>query len=187
MRSAARFGLPFGAMTIDVSSYEANYQFSKCKAGSRKELLWRLVLQGTFQESLIIEGFPLQAKKMRFARQGDAARVAEVLAEDDVAHVATALAWTRFLCGGDKERVREERGNAHQYHFEQVMKVRREYVAEDPDRAIAEVENYHRYAKAARERFPFSLKVYINRRARRAAGFTEREIEQILNWGYFYS
>lgn len=185
MRNAAEYGLPFGAMTIDVSSYEANYQFPKIKPGSRKELLWRLVLQGTFQESLIIEGFPLQAKKMRFAGFEDAARVADVLAEDDVAHVATALKWSRMLCDGDKERVREERELAHLYQYQLVMASRRQYVAEDPDRAIAETEKLQSYAESAHARYPFSLTVHVNRPARRAIGFTEQEIEQVLDWGYF--
>ena len=187
LRGAAKFGVPFGTMTIDVSSYDANYEYRSRKPGTRDELLWRLLIQGTFQESLIIEGFPLQAKKMRFAKFEDAARVAEVLAEEEVSHVAIALKWARYLCGGDKQRVLDERAAAHLYQHQNVMEARRRYVAEDPDRAIAETEKLQAYGKAAKKRFPFSLKVYVNRPARRAAGFTDQEIEQIVSWGYFYT
>jgi uncharacterized ferritin-like protein (DUF455 family) len=186
LRMAKKYGLPFGSMTIDVSAYETNYQYLTCKPGTRQELLWRLLIQGTFQESLIIEGFPLQAKKMRFAKCEDAARVPDVLAEEEVAHVAIALKWARYLCDGDKERVMEVRERAHLYQHQQVMEFRRRYVAEDPDRAIAETEKLQAYGKAARKRFPFSIKVYVNREARRSAGFTEPEITQIVNWGYFF-
>jgi uncharacterized ferritin-like protein (DUF455 family) len=181
---ARKLGLPWGSLRIDASTYEQNYEYATCPPGSRRELLWRLLLQGTFQESLIIEGFAMQAKKMRFGGFEASARIADAIVEQEVSHVASALKWTRYLCGGDHDRLYVERATARNYEFQLTMAQRRAHVAEHPDEAIAEVERYQAYAKQARKTFPFSLEVHVNRTARRAAGFTEREIEQIIDWGH---
>jgi uncharacterized ferritin-like protein (DUF455 family) len=186
LQQAARLGMPYGAMTIDVDTYDGCYQFPTCKPGSRRELLWRLVTQGTFQESLFIEGLPMQAKKMRFTGFDQPARLLETLAEEEVAHVAIALKWSRYLCDGDKDRVMFERDKAHSHRHHLIMSARRSYVAAEPDAAIAETEKLQTYAARTRRRFPFSLTVHVNRPARRAAGFTENEIEQVLDWGYVW-
>ena len=184
MRWARRLGRPFGSFAISTDIYTFNYQYEACPAGSKQELLWRLMLQGTLREGLIIEGYPTQAKKLRFRELAEAARVAEVMAEEEIAHVEAALKWTRFLCDGDNQRAHDERERAHAYYAHHYNEARKRYVAEHPDDAIEDTRQLVAYRKLSGETFPFSLAVHVNRAARRSIGFTEQEIDQICNWGY---
>jgi uncharacterized ferritin-like protein (DUF455 family) len=184
MRKAAEFRRPLGTYTIDTDSYDALYQFRAVRPGSRRELLWRLLIAGTVRESLMIEGFMMQAKKMRHVAFAEAARITETMAAEEVGHVEAAVRWSRHLCGGSDERVVEERERANEHYRRALVVARNRYVKSSPDTAIAETRRYQAYLKRTAAAFPFSLVVRVNRPARAAAGMTKRQIDQLLAWRY---
>jgi uncharacterized ferritin-like protein (DUF455 family) len=184
MRKAAEFRRPLGTYTIDTDSYDAMYQFRRVRQGSKRELLWRLLITGTVRESLMIEGFMMQAKKMRHVAFAEAARVTETMAEEEIAHVEAAAKWSRHLCGGSDERVIEERERANAHYRQALIGARNRYVKSVPDTAIEETRRYQAYLRSTAAAFPFSLKVRVNHAARAAAGMTRQQIDQLLSWRY---
>jgi uncharacterized ferritin-like protein (DUF455 family) len=180
----AEYGHKYGDYPISTGVYDFHYQFELCEPGSRRELLWRLLLRSTLQEALSLDGFVLQIKKREYNHQSRIARLLESVMSDEVFHVNSGLRWSRYICDGNEERVLNERDQAHSYYASQAQQLRKEYVLANPERAIAEVDFVRRSTRAVRRRYPFSLEIQINREARRAAGFSEAEIDQVLEWGY---
>jgi uncharacterized ferritin-like protein (DUF455 family) len=181
---AARYGAPRGTWPISSDVYDFHYQFGPCKPGSRRELLWRLLLRSTVQEAMSIDGFnPLCA---RLAHDGafEAARLLESLISDEVFHVESGLKWARYLCGGNDDRVFSEREKAHRYYVRAAQQARKQYVRANPDQAIKETEQLWELHQASHARYPFDLNIYLARDVRTSIGFTERDLEQVLDWGY---
>jgi uncharacterized ferritin-like protein (DUF455 family) len=184
MDEAARYGAPHGTWPISTDVYDFHYQLAPCKAGSRRELLWRLLLRSTFQEALSLDGF--QTFGARLAHDGElrAARLLESITADEVFHVQSGLKWSRYLCDGDDDVVFRERAKAHQFYVDAVTRARKAYVRSHPDDAIRETQHAIRSRDEVRERYPFDLRVFVAREARSAAGFTARDLEQVVGWGY---
>jgi uncharacterized ferritin-like protein (DUF455 family) len=184
MAEAARYGAPHGTWPISTDVYDFHYQLSPCKPGSRRELLWRLLLRSTFQEALSLDGF--QTFGARLAHDGElrAARLLESITADEVFHVQSGLKWSRYLCEGDDDKVFREREKAHQFYVDAVTRARKAYVRSHPDDAIRETQHAIRSRNEVRERYPFDLRVFVAREARTAAGFTARDLEQVVGWGY---
>jgi uncharacterized ferritin-like protein (DUF455 family) len=142
------------------------------------------LIAGTVRESLMIEGFMMQAKKMRHVVFAEAARITETMAAEEVGHVEAAVRWSRHLCGGSDERVIAERERANEHYRRALVVARNRYVKSSPDTAIAETRRYQAFLKRTAATFPFSLVVRVNRPARAAAGMTRTQIDQLLAWRY---
>jgi uncharacterized ferritin-like protein (DUF455 family) len=181
---AAAYGMPHGSFPTSTDVYDFHYQFKPCKPGSRRELLWRLLLRSTFQEALSLDGFEPLSARLAHDKAFSAARVLESVMSDEVFHVESGLKWSRFLCNGNDDRVFRERAIAHRYYVMSARRARKQYVRKNPDRAIAETEQLWRLHQAAHSRYPFDLRVYLARPARESIGFAERDLEQIVIWGY---
>jgi uncharacterized ferritin-like protein (DUF455 family) len=177
-------GFAYGDFEISTGVYDFHYQFPACEAGSKRELLWRLLLRSTLQEALSLDGFVLQIKKREFHGQVWIARVLESIMADEVFHVKSGVRWTRHLCDGDVARVQAERAAAHDFYIEYCGRTRAEFVAEHPERALRELDYIRRRDQSVEAEYPFSLAIPVNRRARVAAGFTESELREVVDWGY---
>ena len=86
----------------------------------------------------------------------------------------------------DDDKVFKERDAAHRYYVMEARKARKAYVQANPDRAIAETEELWKQHQTASQRYPFDLRVYLARTARESIGFTARDLEQIVDWGYAF-
>jgi uncharacterized ferritin-like protein (DUF455 family) len=179
-RTARLFGIDYGDMPIYTSSYEGQYQFAPCQPGSTRELLWRLLLRQTFHEGLALDSLAFEVRKRRFLHQDELARVFEFLLADEVFHARSGLTWSRHLCRGDPDRVNAEREAAHSYFVDRVKQTRAEFVAENLDAALSEIDLLERMETAPT--VPFERE--LNTAAREAAGFTDEEISQLIGWGY---
>jgi len=185
-RLAADYGVRYGDFPIYVSSYEGQYQFEPCQPGSKRELLWRMLLRQTFHEGLALDSIAFEIRKRKFLSQGELARVFEFLLTDEVFHAESGLRWSRHLCGNDARRCMEERAAAHGFFVESVKRGRARFVALSPEKAVAEVRRLEKvkrqYHTARGNRLPFQRTV--NAEARKEAGFTDEEIRQVVDWGY---
>ncbi|HEX4460902.1 MAG TPA: DUF455 family protein [Polyangia bacterium] len=179
-------GYRYGDFEISTGVYDFHYQFTPCAPGSKRELMWRLLLRSTLQEALSLDGFVLQIKKREFHGQIWIARVLESIMADEVFHVKSGVRWTRHLCDGDAVRARDERTQAHDFYLAYVNGVRNEYVDRYPERALAELDYVRHRDRTVPEEYPFSLQIPVNRQARAAAGFTEPELRDVVDWGYAY-
>ena len=181
---AARYGAPRGTWPTSTEVYDFHYQFAPCKPGSRRELLWRLLLRSTVQEALSVDGFNALCARLAHDRAFEAARLLESLIADEVFHVESGLKWSRYLCGGNDDRVYLERAKAHHFYAMAAMKARKAYVRANPDQAIRETEQLWELHQASHARYPFDLRIYLRRDVRTSIGFTARDLEQVLDWGY---
>jgi uncharacterized ferritin-like protein (DUF455 family) len=177
-------GFSYGDFEISTGIYDFHYAFEPCEPGSKRELLWRLLLRSTLQEALSLDGFVLQIKKREFHGQAWIARVLESIMADEVFHVKSGVRWTRHLCGDDLECVQAERAEAHAFYIGYVQRVRDEFVDRHPERALKELAYVRRRDAMVPTDYPFPLDIPINRHARLAAGFTEAELQEVVAWGY---
>jgi uncharacterized ferritin-like protein (DUF455 family) len=186
MRAAADYRVKYGDYPVYVSSYEAQYEFEPCTRGSKKELLWRILLRQTFHEGLALDSIAFEVRKRRFLRQPELVRAFEFLLADEVFHAQSGLTWSRYLCNDDQTKVIREREAAHTYFLKRIKLGRARFIAENPQKAVDEVihlENIEKkYGQVGKDRLPFHRTV--NTRARRLAGFSDEEIRQVVNWGY---
>ncbi|HEY6177853.1 MAG TPA: DUF455 family protein, partial [Kofleriaceae bacterium] len=181
---AAHYGVPHGTYPTSTDVYDFHYEYAPCKPGSRRELLWRLLLRSTFQEALSLDGFVTLNARLAHDRAYDAARLLESLMADEVFHVESGLKWARYLCNGNDDRVFTERAKAHRYYVMAQHRARKAYVKAHPDEAIRETEQLWQLHEQSRTRYPFDLGVHLARDTRRRIGFSERDLEQVLDWGY---
>ena len=49
---AKHYGVPHGTWATSSDVYRFHYEFARCAPGSRRELLWRMLLRSTFQGGL---------------------------------------------------------------------------------------------------------------------------------------
>ena len=179
-RAANRLGVSYGDYPVYLSSYEGQYQFGPCEPGSKRELLWRILLRQTFHEGLALDSLAFEVRKRGHAQQFDLASLFEWLLVDEIFHAQSGLRWSRFLCEGNEELVLNERGLAHEYFVAMVKEARARFVIEHPEEAMAEVDQLDSISR--REQLPFHR--VLNITARKAAGFTDADLEQIVGWGY---
>jgi uncharacterized ferritin-like protein (DUF455 family) len=179
-------GGTYGERPCSVGVYTFHYQYGPCEPGSERELLWRLLLRSAFEEALSLDGFVLQIKKRQHHQQEQIARVLEAIMADEIFHVRNGWHWATHLCGGDRERVNRELAEAHAWDLTETERIRRAYVMENPDEALAELEFVKQRNDIVPASYPFSLDIRINRAARQAAGMSEAEMDQVVSWGYAY-
>jgi len=183
-RCAGDYGVTYGDYPIYTSSYEGQYQFQPCVPGSKKELLWRILLGQTFHEGLALDSLAFEVGKRNFLRQPELARVFSFLLADEVFHVQSGLRWSRYLCGNDEQKASVERAVAHEYFVDRVKRTRAQFVAQNPEKAVAEVEMLEKIQQRGERHPQLPFHRTANIRARKEAGFTDQEIQQIIQWGY---
>jgi uncharacterized ferritin-like protein (DUF455 family) len=181
-RLLAKLGLRYGDLPTYTTSYDTLYEYAPCPAGSRQELLWRLLLRTTLQEAFSLEDLAFQSRLRAHFEQDEIARVFDYLLADEVFHVQNGLRWCRWLCDEDATRTAQERERAHAYYNETMRQRRETYVRTHPQRVMAE----HAWIEELKQRVPLDVPFQetINVDARRRAGFTQAEIQQVLEWGY---
>lgn len=180
-RLLADRGFDYGDFPINTTSYDALYEFSPCEPGSRKELLWRMLLRQTFMEGLALDSFAHEVRKRETAGQHDIAHAFDYILRDEVFHAESGLRWCRHLLGDDPRAVLQARYEALTY-FSTLMEARRaEFVQNNLETAMGELVAIE---EGKRRRGGKPPERPINRIGRRQAGFTEEDIQQILSWGY---
>ncbi len=180
-------GVEYGqspGLTDSTFVYDYNYQYRGVEPGSKRELLWRLLTRSVFQESLSLDGFMIVIKKREFFDQQYLARLLESLFADEIFHVHSGARWSRYLCGDDGDLMHRESELAHRHYVQTLTDRRNQYCDEFPDQAMAELDHLEVARALERNTYPFPLEVPINRVARRAAGLGDREIQQVVDWGY---
>jgi uncharacterized ferritin-like protein (DUF455 family) len=179
-RLMAGCGARYGDFPVNTIGYESIYEFRDVPAGSRKELLWRMLLRQTYQEGMALDSLAFEIRRREFLGQRRHAEVFECLMADEVFHAESGLRWSLWLLQGDQDAVRAEREKAVLAWGTELDRRRQAFVERHLDRALDEIAQLE---EAERHRdLPF--KMTLNVRARLEAGFTERDLEQVLAWGF---
>ena len=76
-----------------------------------------------------------------------------------------------------------EREAVHQYMETFIDARRHEFVYANQEAALAEVERQDR-VREAESKYTYPFRRTLNRRSRVAAGFTDAEIQQVIDWGF---
>jgi uncharacterized ferritin-like protein (DUF455 family) len=180
----SEYGGSYGDMPISTGVYDFHYQYEPCEPGSQRELLWRLLLRSAFEEALSLDGFVLQIKKRDFFEEGRISQVLEAIMADEIHHVKSGWRYSTFLCDGDRERVRTELDLAHAYDLKRTEEIRRAFVMENQEEALAELAFVRMRNRTVPKLFPFDLNITVNRTARSACGMSEEEMNRVVDWGY---
>jgi len=175
-------GIRHGQFEISTASYDGLYEFAPCETGSRKELLWRMLIRQTFMEGLAIDhlAFDIERRK-KLAGQSDIAQVFEYILRDEVFHAQSGLRWSRELLGSDRAPLVDARREAFDYFTSRAEAARERFVMENPDAAMAELAAIEA-VKGARG-FKRS-ETPLNRIGRKQAGYGDDDIDQIVAWGF---
>lgn len=183
-RMAERCGVRYGDHPVFVSTYELNYQFEPCEAGSRDELLWRLLLRATVQEGESLDDLAFQARKRTFLGQDEMAEMFAAILADEIFHVRSGLKWSQYLCAQLGHDELSERALANEYYNNRMLLRRASFVQAHPEEAANE-RNYamqrQAYQRAAGIDVPFDME--FNQATREFAGFSAADIEQARVWG----
>lgn len=174
-------GFRHGDFALSASSYDGIYEFEPCTAGSRRELLWRMLIRQTFMEGLAIDNLAHEIERRRSIGQTDIAAVFEYILRDEVFHAQSGLRWSRELVGGDPDAVVEARDEAIHYFTRRAEAAREAFVLENLDEAMRELEAVEA-VKELRGGGPPERP--LNRTGRVQAGYTDADIQQVLSWGY---
>jgi len=179
-RAASHYGVKYGDYPIYVASYEGQYEFQPCPPGSKKELLWRILLRQTFHEGLALDSLAFEVKKRKFLRQPELAQIFSYLLMDEVFHAQSGLKWSRYLCDGDPKKAMQEREIAHNYFVDMIKVARAVFVAENEEAALEEI----KVLKMATKNYDLPFHRTLNVQGRKDAGFLDEELSQIVEWGY---
>jgi len=163
-----------------VSNYEYAYEFPECETGSRRELVWRLLMLCTVLEALAIDKLPLEIAVRDTIGQHDFARALDYASLDELFHVENGLTWTRRLCDELGLDPMIERERVHGRFFGSQRDMRAAYLAADAERARWEIETY----EEGPDLDGMAFRSRTERELRKRASFTEAECEQVDRWGY---
>jgi uncharacterized ferritin-like protein (DUF455 family) len=179
-RLMGEYGVRYGDFPVNTIGYESIYEFQEVEAGSRQELLWRLLLRQTYQEGMALDSLAFEIRKRQYLDQQHHADVFEFLLADEVFHAESGLRWSTWLLGGDREAVGAERERAVMAWGNELDRRRLAFVQEYPERAFEELVQLK---KAERHHdLPFTLT--LNVPARVEAGFSEQDLDQVMRWGF---
>ena len=174
-------GVRHGDFTLTTSSYDGIYEFEPCAAGSRQELLWRMLIRQTFMEGLAIDHLAYEIEHRRSAGQADIASVFEYILRDEVFHAQSGLRWSRELLGSDPQAVLQEREQAIQYFTVRAEAARESFVMGNLDQAMNELAVIQAGKDQRGGKLPERP---LNRTGRLQAGYSDDDILQIVSWGY---
>jgi uncharacterized ferritin-like protein (DUF455 family) len=183
-RIAEKLGVRYGDHPVFVSTYELNYQFEPCAAGSREELLWRLLLRATVQEGESLDDLAFQARKRTYLGQDELAEMFAAILADEIFHVRSGLKWSQYLCQQLGRDELQERALANEYYNNSLVMRRVAFVQAHPE-AAANERSYamqrQAYQRARGIGLPFDMD--FNQATREFAGFSKQDIEQARAWG----
>jgi len=174
-------GVRHGQYKISTASYDGLYEFEPCERGSRKELLWRILIRQTFMEGLAIDHLALDIGRRKRLGQSDIAHVFEYILRDEVFHAQSGLRWSHDLLGSDHASVLEARREAFSFFTARAESARERFVMENLDAAMAElaaIEAVKKSHAGARQTTP------LNGVGRKQAGFSEADLNQVIGWGF---
>jgi uncharacterized ferritin-like protein (DUF455 family) len=174
-------GFGYGDFSINTSSYDGLYQFAPCEAGSRKELLWRMLIRQTFMEGLALDSLAHESKRREVAGQQDISCAFDYIVRDEIFHTESGLRWSRHLLGDDPRAALQERYEALKYFTALAESVRARFAENNLETVMAELVAIEEGKRRRGGKLPERP---LNYAGRREAGFTEVDIQQILDWGY---
>jgi len=180
-RLAACYGVRYGDYPFSVTHYDMLYSFDPCEPGSKHELLWRLLLRMTYHEGLALDSNAFEIERRTYLGQQDIARVFHHLLVDEVSHVESGLRWGRMLAQEYCFDVLEERNKARNYYLAKENHQRLRFIVKRPKRAISEGKRL----LMARQNNDLPYAIKLNVQLRRQAGFSEADIQQVLEWGIY--
>ena len=174
-------GFHYGDFPINIGSYDGLYQFEPCIPGSRKELLWRMLIRQTFMEGLALDSLALEVKRRSAAGQHDIVRTLDFILRDEAFHVASGLRWSAHLLGDDRRAVLQERYESLTYFTKRAEALRAAFVENNVEKAMGELAIIE---EGKRRRGGKPPERTLNRKGRIQAGFSDDDILQVLMWGY---
>lgn len=179
MRALPNYGVRYGDYPIYTYSYEGEYEFpgTPVEPGSRRELLWRILLRQVVHEGLALDSTPFEIRKREYLRQPELARIFGYILADEVFHAGSGVKWSRYLVDGDEGKFESEREAAFS-HYSGRLKVRRlNWGASHIQEAAKEAEDLEELAR--HHKFPFSIEVNVAARAK--AGYSEADIRRMAD------
>jgi uncharacterized ferritin-like protein (DUF455 family) len=174
-------GFRHGDFALSTSSYDGIYAFEPCEAGSRRELLWRILIRQTFMEGLAIDHLAYEIERRRSVGQTDIATVFDYILRDEVFHAQSGLRWSRELLGSDAGAALKELAEAMRHFTARAEAVREVFVMDNLGEALRELATIEVGKERRGGKLP-DRRLY--RTGRQQAGYTEDDILQILAWGY---
>lgn len=174
------YGVTYGDFPVNTIGYESIYEFPEAEPGSRRELLWRLLLRETYQEGMALDSLAFEIRRRRYLSQHRHADLFEFLLADEVFHAESGLRWSTWLLDGDQDAVRAEREKAVMAWGTELDRRRMAFVERHPERALEEIAQL----EEAERHHDLPFDVTLNVRARLEAGFTQRDLEQVVRWGF---
>jgi uncharacterized ferritin-like protein (DUF455 family) len=174
-------GFRHGDFTLTTSSYDGIYAFEPCPAGSRQELLWRILIRQTFMEGLAIDHLGYEIEHRRSVNQPDIAAVFEYILRDEVFHAQSGLRWSRELLDSDPQAVLKEREEAIRYFTARAEAARESFVMANLDQAMSELAAIEAGKEHRGGKLPERP---LNRTGRLQAGYSDDDIRQVVAWGY---
>jgi uncharacterized ferritin-like protein (DUF455 family) len=129
---------------------------------------------------MALDSLAFEIRRRRYLNQDRHAEVFEFLLADEVFHAESGLRWSAYLLDGNEDAVRAEREKALLTWGQELDRRRLAFVKAFPDRALEEIS---RLDEADNHRdLPFEMT--LNTKARREAGFSHKDLEQIVEWGF---
>lgn len=180
--AAREYGVSYGDYPIYTLTYDGYYQFAPVEPGSKRELAWRLLVRGTIDEGLALDDFLYQTRRREHLGQPELAELFRYLLADELFHAQAALQGSRQLLGGEEPAI-AERELVNREVSRMLDHRRREFVLAHPEEAARELE-HRREVEVAESRYPLPFDRVMNLEARREAGFSDRDLEQIVGFGY---
>ena len=174
-------GFRHGDFAVSVSSYEGLYEFEPCAPGSRKELLWRMLIRQTFMEGLAIDNLAFDIERRRAAGQSDIADVLEYILRDEVFHAQSGLRWSRELLGPEPDAILRARQEAFTYFTARAEAAREAFVINNLDEAMRELAAVQAGKLQRGGTHPDHP---LNHTGRAQAGYTDADLRQVVSWGY---
>lgn len=174
-------GFSYGAFPISTGSYDGLYQFAPCEPGSRKELLWRMLIRQTFMEGLALDSLAHDIKRRAGAGQDDIVRALDYILRDEVFHVQSGMRWAAHLIGDDRRAILQERYEAWTFYTAAAEAVRAQFAENNLEKAMAELDVLE---EGKRRRGGKPVDRPLNRIGRLQAGLNDDDILQVLSWGY---
>ncbi len=178
-RLLADLGVHDGDVPQHGTNYEFAYEFPECEPGSKRELLWRLLLMCTVLEALAIDKMLTEIATRDHLGQLEFARALDYIFADELFHAENGLKLTRQLGEQFGFDTMLERELVHGRFFGRQLEVRTRYLDADAERAERE--------KAIMggpdpDGIQFGSRTEVELRKR--ASFTDEECEQVTRWGY---
>ena len=150
-RLLADIGVHDGDLPAHGTNYEFAYEYPECEPGSKRELLWRLLLMCTVLEALAIDKMLTEIATRDHLGQLDFARALDYIFTDELFHAENGLKLTRQLGERFGFDTMLERELVHGRFFGRQLEVRTRYLDSDPERA-APREGHHGRPRPRRHR-----------------------------------